>query len=145
MVDDDTKATGLIFLLVMAGVFGATYYYVSNLPLIPFKQPEIYADPNMKASYENPIWWIIDKANFTYNIVVYVFNPNDKQIKLDIYWEAFPTEMTPYCTWSSDAPETISPLTIVMVKLHLAVGNNTMLGNSGWQGDVLTQIGGEVQ
>jgi len=129
----------------MAGVLGAAYYYVGTIPPQPFYQPTVYADMNMRAEIGNNIWWHVDYFNFQYFKFIYVFNNNTKPMKLDIFWEAFPTEMTPNCTWSVTAPDMINASSIVEVRLFLSVAENRFKGISSYQGDVLTQIGGETR
>ena len=141
-MDSDTQWWLIIFATIWVAIFAIAASWPKP-PLPELMQPEIYADLNMKANVGNPIWWKIDVPGFTYSKIVYVYNPNPEPIRLEIYWEAFPQEMTANCSWTSVSPHTINATSIVEVRLYLTVYENPWLGHSSFEGDVLTQIRGE--
>jgi hypothetical protein len=141
-MDEDIKATLLIFAATWIVIFAIASSWPKP-PLPELLQPEVYADLNMKASVGNPIWWTVDVLGFTYSKIVYVYNPNAEPITLEIYWEAFPQQMTANCSWSSVSPLTINATSIAELRLYLTIYENPWLGTSSFEGDCLTQIKAE--
>jgi len=132
----------------MALIFAGTYYYVSWMPPQAPQSANIqlYADINMRAMIsENQIWWKVKATDINYTKTVYAYNPNSYNVTLTVFWEAFPEEMTQYCEWRTEAKEVLQPLEIAEIKLYLIVKPNDWLGISAFEGDVLTQIGGETR
>jgi len=133
----------------MAGVFGAAYYYAGQQQALreaTYQELQIFADSQKRIRIQdNNIWWTVKTTDYNYTKTFWIFNPNSWSVTADVFWEAFPAEMTPYCQWSSSPFASIGPNETAAVQLSLLIAPNSFLGLSTNQGDVVTQIKGTVE
>lgn len=142
-MDSDIKAFLAIFAAAWIAIFAIAYAINPQHASSPELKPlEVYYDRDMTTRIQdNNVWWRITITNLTYVKIVYVYNPNDYNATIDIYWEAFPAEMTQYCHWGSNLlSPSIGSKELVELRLWVSVGANQFLGLSSYDGDVLTRI-----
>lgn len=138
---DDTEILFFILVCLMFGAIGVVAYsYRGMIPPpqpLPFEQLEIYADLNMRAEIGSTVWWAVNYPDIHYTKILYLYNPNNFDITLDLFWESFPQEMHEFCEWSSTLEDgsVISP-GLQEIRLYLLVRDNKFLV----QGEIQTQI-----
>lgn len=139
-MDEDVKTWIAVFIIAMIIIFAVAYSYSSS-QVIAFNQIELYADVGMRISIENNIWWRIDLADFNYSKIVYVHNPNDYEVKLDISWETVPNELREYASFSPLILPNVTAKGTLEVTMYFMIRPNNLL-RLNTDNNVLTQIKG---
>lgn len=140
-MDADNQYTLIFFAVIMGGILIVASYLPKPQPEVPvFQELMVYADMNMMANIGNSLWWSVSYPDVNYSKIVYVYNPNNYSVAIEVYLEAFPAEMSQYCRWGSDLSPSIGGMELVELRLWVLVEDNQFLGLSAYEGDVLTQI-----
>lgn len=115
-MDDDRALMIIITIILFSAIFGGCYAWYSIQPPpppTPYNELELYQDFNarMKITGNIIMWDNADEIGVPYFKTVFIRNPNDFNVSMDLFWEVIPASMTSFCEWDSSLSDksTLTP------------------------------------